>query len=370
MNEELRPAIDRLISAGGRLTVRGSAAGGPTRVTLAQPGSRFGILEIHARADLSAPEADTIQALLAAGWSDPGVTLRLGREFRISPSDTGDGPVTLARTWRVPPVLASEIVMDVRTAAGTIEQVEVEALAVRRPTAVPAPTPGSGHAQPVPQLDDAPGDLPTDEPAGRRLAARTVPAPFRAMGAIALVVVIGVAWVGMIRGAPRVAGGDATSPPGAGAGLPSTPRPVPTATPVVTPEPTPSPSPPLPVHRVSASTETPPGPAANAIDGDPATAWHAAYGVPQWIEIDLDAPATVHEVVLLVAQAKKGGTRHMLQVAKVDGAFEVVAVVAGVTADRDTIAFRPTTPLENVDRIRIETMASPSDAGWYEVIVR
>jgi hypothetical protein len=369
LDEELRPAIDRLISAGGRLTVRGSTAAGPAVVTLDQPGSRFGILEVHARAELSAPDQATIQALLGAGWSDPSVTVRLGREFRISPSGAADGPITVARTWRVPPVLAAEIVLDVRTAAGSIESLELEALGIRRPSADPAATTASGHAPPIPQLDDAGDDLEADElPPGRRLAARTVPAPFRAIGAVALVVVIGVAWVGMIRGAPRVAGGDATSP--AGAGVVSTPTPIPTPTPLVTAEPTPSPTNPLATHVVAASTETKAGRASEAIDGNPATAWHAAFGVPQWIEIGLDAPSTVHEVTLLIAQKDQGTTRHMIQVAQVGGVYQVVGIVDRLTSDGDTLRFVPSTPIENVERIRIETMASPSDAGWYEVIVR
>jgi len=138
----------------------------------------------------------------------------------------------------------------------------------------------------------------------------------------------------------------------------------------VTSEPVPASPDALPVHLVAASTETSAGPAREAIDGDPATAWHAAVGVPQWIEIGLDTPSTVHEVVLLIAQSESGTTRHMLQLARVNLAYEVVGIVDRLTSDGDSILFRPNTPIVEVDRIRIETMASPSDAGWYEVIVR
>jgi hypothetical protein len=150
----------------------------------------------------------------------------------------------------------------------------------------------------------------------------------------------------------------------------------PTSVPTVAPTPVPTVAPtlvstePLSIHLVGASTEKAKSPALNAVDGDPVTAWHAAFGVPQWIEIQLDTPSTVHQVTMLIAQAQEGTTKHMIQVEKVGGVYEVVGVVDRVTADGDTLLFRPATPLENVDRIRIETMASPSAAGWYEVIVR
>jgi hypothetical protein len=366
LDEDLRPAIDRLIATGGRLTVRGIPATGSISLTLDQPGNRFGILEVHARAELTRPDDRMVAALIANGWSDPNVTQRLGREYRIADSGAPDRPVVLARTWRVPPVLASEIELDVRTAAGTIDLVDLQPIGAGRASAVGSPPTGDARTLPATQLEESIHEIgPSDsaDPAARRILARTVPAPFRALGAVALVVVLGIAWVGMIRGAPRVAGGASGMASGSEAMV------TPVVTPGSTPTPTPTPTPRLLVHEVSASTETAKGPATAAIDGDDATAWHAAVGVPQWIEVDLDTPSTVHEVVLLIAQAKKGGTRHMIQVAKTSGAFEVVGVVARVTADGDAILFRPATPLDGIDRIRIETMASPSDVGWYEVVV-
>jgi hypothetical protein len=375
LDEELRPSIDRLISAGGRLTVTGSGGGGPTVVTLDQPGSRFGILEVHGRADLVQPDEAVTTALLAAGWADPSVTKRLGREFRIGGPDVVDQRVVLARTWRVPPVLASEIALDVRTAAGTIERVALEGIGGRGSPAVTAPRSEDPRSVAAAQIEDLVDERLDGAPeAGtRRLAARTVPAPLRAIGAVVLVVVIGVAWVGMIRGAPRVAGGStstaaarSTSPTGeaASSGRPASSLPSAAAS-SAAPEPDE-----IPVHLVGASTETSIGPATAAVDGDPATAWRAAVGVPQWIEIALDAPATVHEVVMRIAQATPGPSRHMIQVAKPDGVYEVAGFVDRAYSDGESILFRPKTPLDGVDRIRIETMTSPSDAGWYEVVVR
>jgi hypothetical protein len=121
---------------------------------------------------------------------------------------------------------------------------------------------------------------------------------------------------------------------------------------------------------VQASTEDKAWLAAAAIDGDPFTAWHAAFGVPQWIEVGLETPATINEVLLLIAQQDTGMTRHMIQVAGPGQALRVVGVVERRTSDAESIVFRPETPLENIVRLRIVTMASPSNAGWYEVIVR
>jgi hypothetical protein len=183
-----------------------------------------------------------------------------------------------------------------------------------------------------------------------------------------LMAAVGFAWAGMIRGAPRLPTSPLAPSPTSGAGGASL---APSSTPVQASH-TSSPLAPAEIRpsAARASTEDDSGPAKAAVDGNPMTAWHAAFGVPQWIEISLDAPSTVREVVLLIAQGEKGPSRHMIQVAVTDQALQVVGVVERTTADGDAIVFRPETPIANVERIRIETMASPSNAGWYEVIVR
>lgn len=363
MDDELRPAIDRLISAGGRSTIHGSTAGDAVVVTLDQPGNRFGILEVHGRLDVGATHPG-VATLLEAGWSDPTVTQRLGREVRLR-SREGDDPIVLTRTWRVPPALASEIVAEVRAAVGTIDDIDTQGLATRgrdasHPAAAAVQTPSVAELDEVSDTD--PGRR--YPPPARQQTGRSVPAPMRLIGAAVLVIALAVVWASLIRGSPRsVAGATARPTLLAAASV------VPSATPTPTPTPVASLAP-LGVHLVSASTESDSGPADAAVDGDPVTAWHAAFGVPQWIEIGLDTPGTVHQVVLLIAQAEAGTTKHMIQVAQANGVYQVVGIVERLTDDGETILFRPATPLENVDRIRIETMASPSNAGWYEVIVR
>jgi hypothetical protein len=372
VDDELRLAIDRLVRSGGRLTVNGASG---ASVVLDQPGIRFGILEVKGR--LTVPDAEAAEAVAASlptGWTDPTVTQRLGREIRLQPADsTAGGPWIRSRTWRVPPALASEIVNEVRAALGVVTGLEFEPVATREPRSyVPAvsagPTSG-GH--PTYEIE-ADGDDRADQ---HRSAAWTVPAPVRAIAALALVAVIAFAWAGMIRGAPRVPLPGSAQPPSSAivVAAPS----VASSTPLdQTPEPppaTPAPPPALPAsfasHLVGASSEGA-GPASAAIDGDPVTAWHAAFGVPQWIEIALDKPSTVTEVLALIAQSESGVSRHMIQVAQGDGVLHLLGIVDRQTGDYDLIRFNPATPMENVERIRIETLDSPSNAGWYEVVIR
>jgi hypothetical protein len=357
LDEDLRSAIDRLVTSGGRLTIDGDAESGQIAISLEQPGVRFGILEVRGTATVPRGGDAAIAALQSLGWTDPTVTHRLGREVRLHPAgSTNDRPTAYARTWRVPPALPSEIADEVRSTLGIVGRVEFEPLQTRkrRPSdAAPTVRP------PIEERD-------LDEPDQRRIATRTLPRPIRAALAVVLMGAIGFVWVGMIRGAPRLPTGTAARPSLVAGGIQASTPPTP-----VDPSPA-TPSSPVAIgsHLLMASTEDASGPASAAIDGDPGTAWHAGFGVPQWIEIGLDTPSTVKEVVLLIAQAKQGPSKHMVQVALPGQALTVVGIVDRQTADGDAIVFRPATPIDNVERIRIETMASPSNAGWYEVIVR
>jgi hypothetical protein len=359
LDDELRPAIDRLIATGGRLTIEGESADGAERaasVVLEQAGNRFGILEVRGRALVSSADRGAVVALEAAGWTDPSVTNRLGREVRIGPEQAPTAPIHRVRTWRVPPTLASEIAADVTSGIEQIARIDYEPIrgSATRTTAAPP-------RAPAPETEQI--DTRTDADQGRRMLARTVPAPMQGIVAIAVVALVGVVWVGMLRSPSATRSGQA-SPSVVAIVEPTvvaataTPVPTPTELLVLRPE------------RVDASTEEKSGLASSAVDNDPFTAWHAAFGVPQWIEIVLETPATINEVFLLIAQEDAGITRHMIQVAGPGQALRVVGLVDRRTSDGESIVFRPETPLDNIVRIRIETMASPSNAGWYEVIIR
>ena len=356
MDDQLRLAIDRLVKDGGRLTV--DTASGRASVLLEQPGSRFGILEVTGRVLLASSEEQAAADLAAEGWADPTVTLRLGREIRLPRSDAGaEAPITLTRTWRVPPSLAAEIAGAVRGVLGEVGSLDFRPL----PTREPPPVDVSRSRQPPIEEDDI------DRPEWDRPTGRMVPAPLKGLLALLLVGVVAIFWAGMIRGAPRVPSrsSEPSSTPVA-AGAPSAASSMPSGS----RSPSAPPSGPIRSHTVTASTVDDAGPAAAAVDGDPVTAWHAAFGVPQWIEIALEEPTTVNEVVLLIAQSENGPTRHMIQVALPGRPLQVVGVVDRQTSDGDALVFHPDDPIENVERIRIETLATPSNAGWYEVIVR
>jgi hypothetical protein len=360
LDDQLRHAIDRLVKDGGRLTV--DAAAGGTSVTLEQPGSRFGILEVHGRVVLPSTEERAAADLLAKGWTDPTVTLRLGREIRLPRADPGaEDPITLTLAWRVPPALAAEIADTVRGALGEVGRVDFLPLATQEPSGTEA------FRSPRPPIEEDDVVQPEED----RAAGRMVPAPLKGLLALVLVGVVAFVWAGMIRGAPRVpVPSQAPSPTAVAAGAPSVASATTSPTPSVSPSPKASPSEPIRSHVTSASTEDDDWPAAAAVDGNPLTAWHAAFGIPQWIEIGLEGPTTVNEVVLLIAQSENGPTRHMIQVASTGQPLQVVGVVERQTTDGDALVFRPDDPIEDVERIRIETLASPSNAGWYEVIVR
>jgi F5/8 type C domain len=256
----------------------------------------------------------------------------------------------------------------VRAALGEIGSLDFRPVPTRQPSSVGA------VRSPRPPIEDEDVAQPDED----RPPGRMVPAPLKGILALVLVGVVGFVWAGMIRGAPRVPppSGEPSSTPlaaGAPAAAPATHSASAAAVSAMPSASAAASEPSLgPIRSpvVSASTEDDAGPAAAAIDGDPATAWHAAFGVPQWIEVGLGMPTTVNEVVLVIAQSENGPTRHMIQIALTGQPLQVVGVVGRKTTDGDALVFRPDDPIEDVERIRIETLASPSNAGWYEVIVR
>ncbi len=111
-------------------------------------------------------------------------------------------------------------------------------------------------------------------------------------------------------------------------------------------------------------------PPASAVDGDTGSQWGAGDGPPQWIELDLGAPHTIRTIRLLVAQYPEGATRHLIQVARPDRSFGTALTLAGDTADNQWLEFTPDVPLDAVQYIRIQTVASPSWVAWKEIEVK
>jgi Tol biopolymer transport system component/predicted amidohydrolase YtcJ len=106
-----------------------------------------------------------------------------------------------------------------------------------------------------------------------------------------------------------------------------------------------------------------------AVDGNDSTAWSSGDFPPQWLEIDLGAPATVSEVHLQVTQYPDGKTTHRILMGAVNGDLVEVHRFDQNTRSGELLVFRPEKPLENVQIVRIETIASPSWVGWVEIKV-
>lgn len=106
-----------------------------------------------------------------------------------------------------------------------------------------------------------------------------------------------------------------------------------------------------------------------AVDGNTSTDWGSGGPPPQWIEIDLGAPAKVGSVHLLVTQYPYGDTVHRILLRTVDGEFFEAHRFEQSTNTGDWLEFVPDEPLENIQAVRIETIKSPSWVGWLEIEV-
>jgi hypothetical protein len=374
VDEDLRSAVDGLIARGGRLVVR---SGDPVdrsvpSVTLDQPGARFGILEIHGRVVFDGPDPDRADLLTRTGWADPHVTSRGGREIRIRPPGADGEAVTLARTWRVPPTLASEIVADVRSAIGTIGSLETTPLATRSAPGDPVAVAAGSDVLARAEIDHA-YERSSESSGATRMRGRSLPAPLRALTLIVLTVIVAVGWTAIIRdtGRSSAARSGAPASPSALAGAAS-PDP---STSAEAPSTDPSDAPPsihggLAAQATDASSQRAGAAMSSATDGDLATAWRPQAGSPQWIELRLDPVATISAFELVITQSASGSTTHVIEVAAPDGPLRVVGTVERFTDDGEHISVRPPTPIDGVERVRIETIDGPPDVGWYEVVVR
>jgi len=118
---------------------------------------------------------------------------------------------------------------------------------------------------------------------------------------------------------------------------------------------------------VRASLASPLGPPAYALDGRADTAWNAATHAPAWIEIDLGEPSAISGIGLLVAQFPDGETTHQVIGISSTGSELPLADFRGYTRDGQWLRQSLTTPLVDVQSIRITTWASPSWVAWKEI---
>lgn len=121
-----------------------------------------------------------------------------------------------------------------------------------------------------------------------------------------------------------------------------------------------------PVNASRGEAERPPK---YAVDGNTAKDWGSGGPPPQWIEIDLGAPARVERIHLLVTQHPSGDTVHRILVRATEGEFAEVYRFEQYTSTGDWLEFIPEEPLEDIQWVRVETLKSPSWVGWIEIDV-
>ena len=103
-----------------------------------------------------------------------------------------------------------------------------------------------------------------------------------------------------------------------------------------------------------------------AVDGDLDTFWSSGMVAPQWLRLDLRSPANVSAVRLVVFQNPAGATIHRLEVL-VAGSWATVESFAGPTQTGQVLEWRPSTPVADVEAIRVTTESSDSWPEWLEI---
>jgi hypothetical protein len=119
---------------------------------------------------------------------------------------------------------------------------------------------------------------------------------------------------------------------------------------------------------VVASRSLPEEPPEQAVDGQPAQ-WGAGADAPQWIQIDLGAPATVRLIRLVVSQWPAGDTVHQVWGGGPGEDLRLLHEFRGYTEGDQVLEFVPDVPLEGIQTVRVVTLESPSWVGWKEIEV-
>jgi hypothetical protein len=119
----------------------------------------------------------------------------------------------------------------------------------------------------------------------------------------------------------------------------------------------------------TASSEVEGSEARRVNDGSPRI-WNAADRAPQWIQLDLEAPAEIDSIERVVAQYPAGPSVHELWIQQQGGEEQLVQVFDGVTVDGVVLRWTPSVPISDVVRIRVFTTALPDlEPAWREILL-
>ena len=109
--------------------------------------------------------------------------------------------------------------------------------------------------------------------------------------------------------------------------------------------------------------------AAEAVDGQEATAVRLADRPPRWLEIDFGAPVTVASVALQPLVAQPGSLVVELWAWDAGGKFFPLQLITEEVADGQTLQVRLPQPAEGIVRLRVATTVAPAGFGWREIAV-
>ena len=119
----------------------------------------------------------------------------------------------------------------------------------------------------------------------------------------------------------------------------------------------------------TASTSLSGSPPSSAIDGDRETTWNSGADTDQWIQINLGNLTTINEIRLVVSQYPAGDTIHQIWGGAEANNLKLLYEFKEFTDDLDTLEFKPSTPLIDIQYIKIITIQSPSWVAWREIEV-
>lgn len=119
-----------------------------------------------------------------------------------------------------------------------------------------------------------------------------------------------------------------------------------------------------------ASRALPDRPASLAVDGQFDNWWGAGDFAPQWIEIDLEASCAIASVRLLASQDPAGNTLHRVWGHQPGKSERLLHEFRQTTTDLSWLEYTPTTAVDGIRWLRVETLESPSWIAWREIEVR